>query len=190
MRYGIAVIIIALFAVLGVVLLVNRNNTPSNGSPATKTVTLSNSNASPSASVSWTQQGRIVGNNQFNSIRVTITPAYRRLEILNGYQNQVVRSTDYDNNQEAYNTFTRALDLLKFGKSRNVSNPNVQGVCPFGNRFLYGFYADNQQQVDTWSDTCSTADGTYAGGNATSTGQLFRNQIPDYAHQTDNVSLY
>lgn len=190
MRYGIAVIVIALIAVLGVVLLVNRNNETPNGTPTTKTVVLSDSNTSPTASISWTQQGKIVGNNQFNSIRVTVTPTYRRLEILNSYQNQVVRSTDYDNNQEAYNTFSRALDLLYFGKSRTVSNPNVAGVCPFGNRFLYGFYANSQQLVDTWSDTCSKNDGTYAGSNATSTGQLFRNQIPDYARQTSNVNLF
>ncbi len=189
MRYGIAVIIIALFAVLGVVLLVNRNNTTPNGTPTTNTVTLSDSNSSPSASISWTQQGRIVGNNQFSSIRVTVTPSYRRLEILNGYENQVLRSSEYQNNQDAYNTFSRALDLLKFGRSRTVSNDNVQGVCPFGNRFLYNFNANSQQLVNTWSDTCSTSDGTYAGSNAASTSQLFRNQIPDYGRQTSGVTL-
>lgn len=189
MRYGIAVIIIALFAVLGVVLLVNRNNTSPNGQPSSKTVTLSNYDNSPSASISWTQQGRIVGNNQFNSIRVTITPTFRRLEILNGYENQVVKTSVYDNNQPAYNTFASSLDLLKFGKDRTVSNSNVQGACPFGNRFLYNFSADNQQYVNTWSDSCSTTNGTYGGGNATSTAQLFRNQIPDYGRQTSGVSL-
>ncbi len=189
MRYGIAVIIIALFAVLGVVILVNRNNTTPSGQPTTKTVTLSDSDSSPTASISWTQQGRIVGNNQFNSIRVTVTPTYRRLEILNGYQNTVVRSNDYENNQDAYNTFARALDLLKFGRSRTVSNPNVEGVCPFGNRFLYNFNANSQQLVNTWSDTCNVSNGTYAGSNAVSTGQLFRNQIPDYSRQTNSVSL-
>lgn len=189
MRYGIAVIIIALFAVLGVVLLVNRNNDTPNGTPTTQTVTLSESDTVPSALVSWTQQGRIVGNNQFSSIRVIVTPTYRRIEILNGYENQVLRSTDYENNQEAYNTFTRALDLMKFGRSRTVSNPDVQGVCPFGNRFLYVFNANSQQLVNTWSDTCSNSNGTYAGGNAVSTAQLFRNQIPDYGRQTSGVSL-
>lgn len=189
MRYGIAVIIIALLAVIGVVILVNRNNSPSNTTPTSKTVTLSDSDTSPSAIVSWTQQGRIVGNNQFNSVRITITPTNRRLEILNTYQNQVVRSSDYDNNQEAYNTFTRSLDLYKFGHSRTVSDPNVQGVCPFGNRFLYNFSANSQQLVNTWSDTCKVTDGTYGGGNAVSTAQLFRNQIPNYNQQITGVTL-
>jgi hypothetical protein len=189
MRYGIAVIIIALLAVIGVVVIVNRNNETPNGTPTSTTTTLSDYDSSKTPIISWTQQGRIVGNNQYNSIRITITPTSRRVDVLNTYQNQVVKTSQYDNNQDAYNTFARALDLMRFGRTRTVSNPNVEGVCPFGNRFIYTFNAESQEKVNTWSDTCSTADGTYAGTNATSTARLFREQIPDYSRQVSGVSL-
>ncbi|MES2971616.1 MAG: hypothetical protein V4702_04810 [Patescibacteria group bacterium] len=191
MRYLVGILVVIFLAILGIVLLVGgggNNDSASKPAKLSKTADYENSDG---ASISWTHQGQLVGDDKYRSIRVTVTRSTRKIEILSGYQDRVERTNEYPNTAAAFSTFTRALDNQGFGKERTVKQPDDRGICPLGNRFIYRLTDNSQEIMRTWSDTCLTANGPFGGGtNAVATiQQLFRAQIPDYYNYTANVQL-
>jgi len=180
MRYGIAILLIAFFAIIGTVVLVGRDN--GNGGGATARITkLAEYADKDSASLTWTQQGRLVGEDQRSAIRVTVTRSTRTVELLAGYAERVERKAEFPNSPEAFATFTRSLDSLNFGKERTVKQADERSVCPQGNRFVYRLADNSKEIMRTWSDNCLNGDGPFGGGNtAPLIAQLFKAQITDY----------
>jgi hypothetical protein len=190
MRYLVGILLVIFFLILGTALLLGGNDN-GNGGKTARFTRLAEYENSDGASVSWTQQGRIVGDDQYRAIRVTVTRNTRRIEILNGYQERVERSADFSSTPAAFATFTRALDNQAFGKERDVRQPDDRGVCPLGNRYVYRLTDGPKEIMRTWSDTCQNADGPFGGGpNAVSTiQQLFQAQVPNYSSFITNVQL-
>lgn len=192
MRYIGAVILIIIFAVVAFITLGRgNNNTKSSDSkkPVTSRVTrLASYDSNDAASISWTQQGRIVGDNQFRAIRITVTRRDRTVQVLDGYKLVPLKEQKYGNTPEAFQAFTRALDLANFGKERKVIQADERGVCPLGNRFIYRATEGSKEIMRTWSDNCLAADGPYA-GNTTLVAQLFKNQITDYNKFVSGIQL-
>lgn len=190
MRYLVAILVIAFLAIVGTVVLVGRGGNNANTTPAriTKLVDFENKER---ASVSWTMQGRLVGEDQHRAIRITVNRDKRTVEILSGYQERVERSADFANTPASFAAFVRALDNLNFGRERTVKQADERGVCPLGNRFVYRLTDAGTEVMRTWSDTCQTADGPFGGGaNAAQViGQLFKAQITDYSKFTAGVIL-
>ena len=181
MRYGITVLIATFLLIIGVVIVVSRIGEPdsqTNTTSAIKTAEYADNNA---ASVSWTMQGEIVGNDEYNSVRITVTNSKRTAEILNGYEYRLVKSEEFTNNKAAFDTFTRAIDNLGFGTERDVAVKDERGVCPQGNRFVYILTDGTKQIMRTWSDTCSTKTGTSAIKNTSAVRKLFQAQITNYS---------
>lgn len=189
MRYGIAIIIVAFLAIVGTVVLFGRSNSSSNSKKTSRFTKLADYESKDGTVVTMTQQGKLVGEDQRRAIRVTVTRTYRRVEILDGYEERTERSNDYPNTPDAYTTFSRALDHLSFGKERTVVQPDERAMCPLGNRFVYRLTNNSQEVMRTWSDTCSASDGPFAGTSASTVQQLFRLQIPDYNLFTSSVQL-
>lgn len=180
MRYGIAIIIIAFLAIIGTVLFAggNGNDTPAAKARTTKLADYENKD---NANVSWTVQGRLLGQDQRRAIRITINRNKRMIELLNDYEGRVERSSEFANSPAAFADFTRALDNLGFGKERIVKQPDERGMCPLGNRYIYRLTEGAQEVMRTWSDTCAPADGPFGGGKtAPVIQQLFKAQITDY----------
>lgn len=190
MRYGLAVLVVAFVAIVGAVVLVGRMDSGSGGTPARST-SLAEFDAKDSAIITWTQAGRLVGEEQYKAVRVTITRTQRRVEILADYAGRVERSQEFPNSPEAFAAFTRALDNAKFGQERNVSQPDERGVCPLGSRFIYRLTDGGQEIMRTWSTSCSAADGPFGGRAADTTliARLFKAQITDYNRFTSGVKL-
>lgn len=190
MRYGIAVIIIIFFVIFAsIALLGGGNNTGNrNASSQSRVTKLVDYDNKDTARVSWTMQGRLVGDDQYRAVRITVTRSSRTVEILDGYGERVERKNEYSNTSDAFQTFARALDLANFGRERTVKIPDERGVCPLGNRYVYRLQDGSQEVMRTWSDTCLIADGPFA-GNASLISQLFKNQIPDYSKFTNGVQL-
>jgi hypothetical protein len=190
MRYGLAILIIAFLAIVGTVVLIGRGNNSSNPAKNARITKLADYENNERANVSWTIQGRIVGDDQYHAIRVTVNRSKRTVEVLSGYEERVERSEEFANNPAAFSTFVRALDNANFGKERSVRQPDERGVCPIGNRFVYRVTDASNEVMRTWSDTCLTADGPFGGGNtAPLIGQLFKAQISDYSKFTVGVQL-
>ncbi len=188
MRYLIAVILVILVVVFGTVALLRSFNGGSKTSKALKITKMADFDNNTNAVVSWTMQGRLVGENQRRSLRITITESERTAEILDGYEQTPDKTQTEGNTQAAFATFLRALDNLNFGRPRNFKTSDERGFCPTGNRFVYQLDDGSNQVFRTWADSCQSGDGTF-GGVAATTGTVFKAQITDYGKFIFNTSL-
>lgn len=189
MRYGIAVILVIIFAIAAIILFSRGGNDSTQKSTTqSRSTKLADYADKDGASVSWTMQGRLVGEDKYKAVRVTVTRRSRVVEILSGYGNTTERKTEYGNTSDAYETFLLALDNANFGRERSVRITDERGICPLGNRFIYRLEERGSEVMRTWSDTCLVANGPFA-GNSTLIAQLFRNQITDYNKFTSNVQF-
>jgi hypothetical protein len=140
------------------------------------------------AEVIYTARGRIVGDEEFRSVRITVNRSERIMEVLYGYQEDREVYQTYPNNAEAYTTFMLALGQSGYGNERNVDNDDERGVCPLGRRFVYELVDGGDQILRSWSTSCSSRSGSFA-GNANQVRKLFEAQIPDYRDLTRGVRL-
>jgi hypothetical protein len=116
---------------------------------------------------------------EHRSVRVTVGRSSNTIELISGYEGNVLNSRTYPSNESAYATFLRALDLQ--GYTRGNTDPereDSRGYCPTGRVYTF--------QIITGSDTvqnlCTTScdgGGTFR-GNTRVIRTLFREQIPDY----------
>ena len=190
MKYILGVIGVVVLAIIAIALLL-RSPAPNNGQkPGGKpAVKLADFSSDTGSNVTWTMQGPVEGQDQRRSVRITVSPNERRLEILAGYEESVERTQTFSNNTQAYETFIQALNNAGFARERDVPLKDERGVCPLGNRFIYELRDDGDQKLRTWSASCNTAAGPFA-GNALLTRQLFQRQIPDYNKQVRDVNLF
>ena len=189
MRYAVAVLLIIVFAIVAIIFFGRGNGSETRDSAAASRVTkVADYAENSSASVSWTMQGRVVGEDQFRSVRITVTPRSRTVEILNGYNQITERQQEFGSTPEAFRTFAKALDLANFGKERTVQIADERGVCPLGNRFIYRVSEGAREVMRSWSSSCQSTDGPFS-GNPSLVGQLFKNQITDYHKFMNNVQL-
>ncbi len=63
-------------------------------------------------SVRMTNQGRLVGDTERRAIAIVVTANERRLEVLSGFDETVVRTESFPNTSAAYETFLIALNAL------------------------------------------------------------------------------
>lgn len=175
------------FVLIAVLLLVGRN-AGGNDDTATTTNKLMGY-VDQSATFSYTIHGRLVGETERRSVRISITPSERRIEILNGYNNVVERTATFPNTTAGYKEFVAALEHNGYAKTRKTTVTDVAGMCATGNQYLYVTKtSNNETPINTWSTSCSNAEGTF-GGKATAIRGLFQAQIPDYNQQLDDVRL-
>ncbi len=178
--YAVVGIIVAAF--LAIILIVTRpSGTKTTVKPAMKLPDY----ATRDSSVSITTEGRLVGQDKFRSIRITVDANERTIEILSGYEKSVERSETFSNTQQAYDTFLRALNNAGFMKTKTASYPDERGVCPLGYRYLYDLKDDNKSALHTWSANCGNI-GSFAGAGTT-VRQLFQAQISSYNTFTSGV---
>jgi hypothetical protein len=191
MKYVLGVLGAVILAILAIVLIGGRGpDTDSNGQKpgAKKAVSVVDYSNNLNSEVSWTIQGRLVGQDQRKSVRIVVSQRERRFEILNGYEESVESVQRFQNSPAAYDTFLRALDAAGFSKERKVAVTDERGVCPQGNRYIYDLEDGSDHVLRSWSTTCSTAQGNFA-GNAVTTRQLFQDQIPEYSKLIQGVKL-
>jgi hypothetical protein len=144
--------------------------------------------ANTTASVSWTEAGRVNGDDIHRQVRVIVSRDQRVIDIIQGYSGNVINTKQYYNTQNAYDVFLRALNTEKFLLAKkNVKNTDDRGQCPLGLRDIFQLEQDNKQLARLWSSTCSGV-GTFAGKTA-DLQALFKRQIPDYDTMTRNVTL-
>jgi hypothetical protein len=189
MRYGISILVVAFLIIIGSVVLIGRGNNGSKTTTNARITKLADYANNDTASVSWTMQGGLVGEDQYKAVRVTVTKSKRTAEVLGGYGQRVEKSVEFANSPESFATFTRALDNLGFGRERAVALADERGVCPQGNRFIYRVTDGTKEIMRTWSSSCSTKEGPFGGKTPTVIRELFRQQITDYSKFVSGVKL-
>lgn len=123
--------------------------------------------------------GPVVANQDHNAVRISVDKNQSSIEVIKGYDDQVVNQQVFPNTQASYLEFLSALNRANFMKGK--TDPDLQndkGACPFGNRYIYTLSDGSKEILHYWTTSCSGGGGTY-GGNASLTRELFIRQIPD-----------
>lgn len=184
MRYFIGFLVTVGLIVLIIVLLFSGNNS----SPTTPVVDLT-SYANTDATVEMINSGPITAEQTHNEVKIDITRSQATLTVYQGYQETVVRSQSYANNQTAFDVFLHALDVSGFTKGNpDKAKADERGYCSYGNRYVYSLINEGNIIQRYWSTSCTGTRGTYE-GNRAATMWLFQKQIPDYSNLTANVAI-
>ena len=146
--------------------------------------------AETNASVTFTTEGIVNGDEMHRSIRITIDANQRQLDVLQGYNPRVISSKTFINNQEAYTVFLKSIGNAGFlAKSKNKTAPaSPAGLCPLGFRYIYTLNDDGDDLSSLWSSTCGSKSGT-SGGSTAVLNTLFQYQIPNYNSLVSTVNL-
>jgi hypothetical protein len=143
--------------------------------------------ANTSTVVRWTIEGPVLANQNYNEVRITVGRDATTIEVVQGYQDQVVSAKTYPNNADAYGVFLRALQLQAFTKGDDSPNKaDERGYCPTGDRFVYEVISGAADQQRYWLGSCGV--GTFK-GNAGAIRTLFARQVPDYSTIVGGLSL-
>jgi hypothetical protein len=132
--------------------------------------------------------GPVVADENHRSITVTIGRDTNTATLMKGYQGQVIDSKSYGNNENAYTTFLRALELQ--GYSKGDADPklsNSSGFCPNGQVYTFEIVTGSDVVQQFWTSSCGG--GTFKGKASTIRG-LFRDQIPDYSTLTRGTDIH
>lgn len=141
------------------------------------------------SSVRLTYEGEIVAREDYREIRFVISPTMRRVEVVRGYNGNVIERETLRNDLASYEVFLRALDYEGFDQFQdNERGEDHRGVCPTGNRTIAELYDDGTRQFKLWSASCDRDAGTLE-ANDRRLRRLFEDQIPNYRDITRGVRL-
>lgn len=133
-----------------------------------------------------TTNGRIIGDDEHRAVRVSVTRSTRKIEIIQGFQGNVIDSKEYPNNSDAYKQFLAALSKTNFGKVRKGEYGTETGVCASGRRFVFEVFDKSKSVSRTWTASCAKGSSPAVPETVTS---LFNRQITDYGDITSSVSF-
>ncbi len=186
--FGIIGAIIVIVLVFVLVFRRPRSATPS-VEPSPKVAGLQLSDyASTKAATVLEMDGKIVAEETHRSVRITVSQDSRTLEIIQGYNGNVIKTEKYPNTRASYSVFLEALDLAGFAKSKESTIKLKDGVCPLGNRYSYKVLEGTDTKQDLWSSSCSSKTGTFFGDSGL-VRTLFKNQIPEYNKAVQGVGI-
>lgn len=166
----VAFIVLIVFIV--VMIARSNDNRPSvSASPQLSTA------ASSDAEFSYTESGPIVAEENHFRINITVNKWSRTIRVYRGYQNNVVASSSFNNNEAAFADFLSALERSGYTTKRATRYDSEAGLCPLNRRFV--FESDQfGEDFRSWTTNCQEK-GNF-GGRLSTNSTLFEDQIPDY----------
>lgn len=128
-----------------------------------------------------TVRGPIVGDDRFQTQRITVTPNSRVYTVYRGYLEDIDDQKSYDNNMQAYEEFVYALDkaeMTRPGRLAPEDATDVRGICATGRIYEYEIFGANGALDRRWTSTCSGSPGSF-GASVEQVTSLFAAQVPD-----------
>lgn len=177
---GLVLLLVLIFGIGG------DNSQKKTDKPAANTPAVLTDYITPDSKMVLTIDGTINGDDIHRSIRITVDHNDRELEVIQGYQNNVIQRNTFINNMNAYDSFVHALQRTGFGKVRKTNDTDIRGVCATGQRYTFEVYDDGKNVSRTWSATCTK--GTSM-AMAPQVLALFKAQITGYGELTKTVNL-
>ena len=182
---GFGLVIVLLFAII---FMIVRGGGDNNGKvPETKKTLISYA-SDDNVTITSTLIGPVTAPQNHNEIQIEVTNSQATVNIINGYDGNVVNSRSYPLTTEAFSEFLSALDKAKFTEGNtDEALRNDEGYCATGQRYVFEIRegANNIQRF--WATSCRGVK-TFK-GNSAAVLNLFQNQIPDYDELTDDVSF-
>ena len=125
--------------------------------------------------------GPVQSNQEHISLRISVSRSQAEIELIRGYEGQVVRQETFENNTTSYTNFLKALDKAQFNRAvKKTISKDERGFCPLRNRFIYTIEKGGSNISRSWMSTCGTGNFT---GNQALVRQLFVMQIPNATFQ-------
>lgn len=146
--------------------------------------------ANTDAIVRMTVDGPIVSEQEHQAYRISVGRSEVRIDTLKGYEYETIESKTYENNQQAFHNFLRALDLAGYTKGEsNTNNQDERGVCANGRRYIEEILSGTSEVQRYWSTSCRGG-GTFK-GNTEEVKTLFDRQIPtaDYSRMVGRLRI-
>ena len=146
-----------------------------------------NSYASTDAVAQLVIDTAIVSEQDHRTVKISVSQNQTQIQILQGYQGEIINSQTFSNNQASYAVFLRSLALQNFTKGdADPKKADERGYCPQGRRYIYRLDQYGVPIMRFWSTSCSQ--GTFS-GNREMVRWLFEHQIPkeDYARITSGL---
>lgn len=110
------------------------------------------------------------------AVKISVNKTQTQIDIIQGYQGNVINTQTFANNQPAYAVFLQALKLQDFAKGNTSPGAgDERGVCPNNDRFIYSLVNNNSNVFRFWSTSCGG--GTFS-GKGSEVRRLFIRQIP------------
>lgn len=186
MRY-LTGILIAIGLVVLLIILIIKAFSGGGGTPEPKQIDL-NSYANTSAVMQLTIDGPVNADQSHSKLRVSVGRDETVLQIVKGYEDNVVTTKSFANNQASYTHFLHALNVAGFTKG-NI-DPNVRderGYCPVGQRFIFEAISGGSSVMRWWKTSCG--EGNFI-GRSDVIRNLFKAQVPNYTLLTLKTHLY
>jgi hypothetical protein len=186
MKFLISILIAIGLAVFVFILIIKGfSNHPNTKLPQPLT-----SYATTNSTVQFIISGPITADQTHQSVTMNVGQIESVINVIQGYQGQVISSKSYSNNETSYLNFLSALQLAGFSQGTSSQQTTADlGYCPFGDKYNLQIIDGTGQAIQNyWTDSCSNSDGTFRGVRST-VEQLFTNQIPDYDTLTLNVNI-
>lgn len=172
--------------VIFVFVLVVRGFSHSSNTPKTTQTQLTDY-ANTNTIMRMATEGPVAADQTYSEVRITVGRDANTIEIIKGYQGQVLKAKTFPNNSDAYGNFLRALQLLNYTKGNNTPNlADERGYCPDGNRYVYEIVSGAADVQRYWAGSCGG--GTFK-GNSAEIRRLFTRQIPGYASFVSNLNI-
>ncbi len=144
--------------------------------------------ASTDSSVVFLTDGVINSNENHRQIQITVSKSLRVINIIQGYQGNIIQTQSYANNEQAYNSFLNSIYVNGFtAVNTNAPVTNIAGQCALGYRYTYTSNNIPNTPTNVWATTCNK-NGT-SKGNVPTLNQLFQFQIPNYQQIVSTVNL-
>lgn len=186
MRYLLGVFA-AVFVLIAAIFWIVTSGDPEPSTPVERATVLTDY-ADSAAKVVYELRGELVAEEQRRSIRITIDRNQRLIEVLDGYQQNVMQRKTFSNNSAAFEEFVYGLSRAGFAEEQDAEFDSEMGVCPNGNITVYKLVEDGEDVSRLWGSTCSNNDGSFD-GNRRTVKDLFEDQIPGYDDIEDTVEL-
>lgn len=132
--------------------------------------------------------GPVTSNNEHRQVHIQVGRENNTMQIVRGYQGEVLQREEVASNSTAYGNFLRAADLL--GYTQGNDSPALEdyrGHCPFGVRYVFQIVDGDDVKQQYWATSCGDT-GSF-GGRADEVVQLFQAQIPNYSDITSEAQL-
>lgn len=138
-------------------------------------------NTSEGHSVVMTARGAIVGDDNFRTYKIIVSPDTRQFLRTKGYEAQPLENKTYDNNVQGYTQFVYALDKIGFENATALegSADDTRGVCAQGVLYEFDIMDNGDSVKHLWTSTCGGNQKGSLKANLQQLITLFQAQVPD-----------
>lgn len=180
---GIGIVIVLLFVVIALIMRSgNDNKVPETKHELTSYV------SDPNFSVGETIIGPITAESDHNEIDITVSNSQATIDIIQGYDGNVINSKSYPMTENGYSEFLASLQKAGYSEGdTQADKKNSEGYCPTGDRYIFTAHDNSNTLQQFWATSCGGTK-TYR-GNLSQTLDLFQAQIPDYSDLVNDLNL-